>query len=232
MTVTDVIAGTQIAKAVNSWNIYITENEQKIFKVVSTSSMNELTVTNVSRPDYIVAMDELQASNLALHRPLLCLQQSHSPLPVQKNISSHRPGGQRHQQPPAAFLTFNINREATVYVAIDKRITKPPTWLSSWSVLADPLLVTDTGETNRRIYSKKFPRWPGNPWAQSRSFNPQKLQHVYRRDCSGSHGNGKLEPLLADQNSKRALPYLHGTRVRTQSPFNFNISYRAFCFKC
>ena len=41
-------------------------------------------------------------------------------------------------------------------MALDQRITTPPTWLSSWTVLSDPLISTDPGAPERRVYSKKF----------------------------------------------------------------------------
>ena len=157
VTVVDVLTGTELARGVNRWDVNIAENEQKIFKVMplGIGAQPDLTVTNVSRPDYVVATDELQAGDLVYGDRMYVFS---NPIPAKlyKKTFIMTAQEDRDTTTPAAFLTFDVNREVIVYVAIDKRITKLPTWLSSWSVMADPLITTDTGEKNRRVYSKKF----------------------------------------------------------------------------
>ena len=117
--------------------------------------MPDLLVTNVSRSEYIVVPNELQANDLVY------TDQSYlftDPIPsyMYKKTYIMTVQGDKDTTSPASFLSFDINRDAVVYVAIDKKITTPPTWLSSWAVLSDSLLVNDSGRPARRIYSRKF----------------------------------------------------------------------------
>lgn len=185
VNVLDAITGAVLAQNVTNWNVNFVQNEQKIFKVTSPDEtptitptptktltptpiptltptpcptltpMPNLIVTNVSRPEYIVAPDELQASDLVYVDRSYIFQ---DPIPrhLYKKTYILTAQADKDLTNPASFLSFDVNREVIVYVAMDKRITTPPTWLSSWMVLSDPLITNDPGESERRVYSKKF----------------------------------------------------------------------------
>ena len=102
-----------------------------------------------------MVQDELQANDLVyVDRPYLFKDPIPSHLYKKTYIMTVQ--ADKDATTPASFLSFDVNRDVIVYVAIDQRITTPPTWLSSWSVLADPLIVDDPGASGRRVYSKKF----------------------------------------------------------------------------
>jgi hypothetical protein len=44
----------------------------------------------------------------------------------------------------SSFLTFDVNQDVTVYVAHDNRITKKPSWLTSFTDTGNDLVTTDT----------------------------------------------------------------------------------------
>ncbi|MCJ8164629.1 DUF4082 domain-containing protein [Pontibacter sp. E15-1] len=57
----------------------------------------------------------------------------------------------------SSLLTFNLTRDATVYVAYDPRGTSLPSWLSSWQRLSDRLGVDDSKNSSMVLFSKSFP---------------------------------------------------------------------------
>ena len=118
--------------------------------------MPDLSVTNVSRPDYVVSpSNELRAGDLVYGDRMYTFS---NPIPVHlyKKTYIMTSEADKDVTAPASFLSFDVNREVIVYVAIDQRIGTPPTWFSSWAVLSDPLITTDPDEPKRRVYSKKF----------------------------------------------------------------------------
>jgi len=56
----------------------------------------------------------------------------------------------------SAFLRFNVNKEADVYVAYDSRATDLPVWLKGWNEVGERLLTTDTGSPGLDLYSKTY----------------------------------------------------------------------------
>jgi len=52
-----------------------------------------------------------------------------------------------------SFLTFTVDRDATVYVAHDKRIAATPAWLGAWTDASDDLVTTDA---TLGLYKKDF----------------------------------------------------------------------------
>ena len=173
VNVQDVLTGNVLARNVTSWNVNFIENEQKIFKVSppdetptvtpvptvtpapTMTPMPDLIVTNTSRPEYIVAPDELQAGDL-LYVDRSYIFKNPIPSHLYKKTYILAAQADKDTTTPASFLSFDVNRDVIVYVAIDKRIATPPSWLSSWAVLSDPLISTDPGESDRRVYSRKF----------------------------------------------------------------------------
>ena len=53
------------------------------------------------------------------------------------------------------FLSFDVDRDVTVYVAYDDREPNPPGWLDSWTLTPDIIETDDLG--NRVVYSRYFP---------------------------------------------------------------------------
>ena len=56
-----------------------------------------------------------------------------------------------------SLLSFNLSKEATVYIAYDPRGTVLPQWLSSWQKLTTQLGVNDSKITHMDLYMKVFP---------------------------------------------------------------------------
>lgn len=56
-----------------------------------------------------------------------------------------------------AALTFNLTKNATVYIGYDPRATTLPAWLSGWQKLTDKLGVDDPNISSLVLYSKTYP---------------------------------------------------------------------------
>ncbi|WP_162053456.1 malectin domain-containing carbohydrate-binding protein [Pontibacter pamirensis] len=56
----------------------------------------------------------------------------------------------------SSLLSFDLNQNATVYVAYDPRATVLPTWLSGWQKLTDRVGVDDAKISHMDLYSKGF----------------------------------------------------------------------------
>ena len=54
----------------------------------------------------------------------------------------------------AAFLSFSVNQNVTVYVAYDVRAKSLPDWLANWTNTGEVLGTTDV---SRDLYAKDFP---------------------------------------------------------------------------
>ena len=117
--------------------------------------MPDLSVTDISRSSNMVAVDGLQANQkVYIDRDYVF----NNPIPsnLYKKTYIRTAQGDKDTTTPATFLSFDVNRDVTVYVAVDNRIKTPPAWLASWSVLSNGLTVSDPGEAGRRLYAKRF----------------------------------------------------------------------------
>nr|WP_237488004.1 kelch repeat-containing protein [Hufsiella arboris] len=56
----------------------------------------------------------------------------------------------------SSLLSFNLTKEATVFVAYDSRATVLPNWLNSWEKLPDKISVDDPKLVSFNLYGKKF----------------------------------------------------------------------------
>ena len=127
------------------------------FRVARTWEPTDESVTNVSRPSYIVVKGELKPNKLVYIDSTYLYQ---NPIPPALYKQSHIRTAQADKDAtaPASFLSFDVNREVIIYVAIDARIATPPAWLSSWAFRIDQLVTDDPAEPNRKLYSKRFPK--------------------------------------------------------------------------
>jgi len=57
----------------------------------------------------------------------------------------------------SSFLSFNINVDAWVYVAYDRRASSLPEWLRSFTPQGQGIGVTDGGASPLMLYGKRFP---------------------------------------------------------------------------
>lgn len=56
----------------------------------------------------------------------------------------------------SSFISFNLNRSATVYVAYDPRATKLPTWLQGFTKLTDKFEINDPKLAGFNLYKKDY----------------------------------------------------------------------------
>lgn len=60
----------------------------------------------------------------------------------------------------STHLTLSLPGTSTVYVAMDKRATSTPAWLSGWTLTTQTLAVSDAPASPLRVYSRSFPAGP------------------------------------------------------------------------
>ena len=127
------------------------------FRVARNWEPTDESVTNISRPSYIVVKGELKPNKLVYIDSTYLYQ---NPIPPALYKQSHIRTAQADKDAtaPASFLSFDVNGEVIIYVAIDARIATPPAWLSSWAFRIDQLVTDDPAEPNRKLYSKRFPK--------------------------------------------------------------------------
>lgn len=97
----------------------------------------------------------------------------------------------------AAFLTFEVNRDATVYVAYDNRATSLPDWLSGWT---DTGLTLGTTDVERVVLSRDFPAGAltlgGNLAAGASGANSNYSVIAASKEAPGSQPPVNLSPLV------------------------------------
>ncbi|WP_347159338.1 hypothetical protein [Pontibacter chitinilyticus] len=57
----------------------------------------------------------------------------------------------------ASLLSFDVSKDALVYVAYDPRATVLPAWLANWEKLSDQIGVNDSKISSMTVYVKRFP---------------------------------------------------------------------------
>lgn len=62
----------------------------------------------------------------------------------------------RDSSDQASLIEFTIDRQATIYVAIDASVTAEPNWLQGWSAVPDTLKTSVDPAGNRKLYRKTF----------------------------------------------------------------------------
>jgi len=55
-----------------------------------------------------------------------------------------------------SYMSFTLNRAATVYIAYDPRATKLPAWLQGWTKITDKLGINDPKLAAMNIYKKEY----------------------------------------------------------------------------
>jgi hypothetical protein len=55
-----------------------------------------------------------------------------------------------------SYLSFKLNRASTVYIAYDPRLGTLPTWLQSWTKVADKVGITDPDIKSMNLYAKDY----------------------------------------------------------------------------
>jgi len=56
-----------------------------------------------------------------------------------------------------AWIDFDLDREADVYVAYDRRATSLPNWMADYTEMGDVINVSDSGQGYARLYRRTFP---------------------------------------------------------------------------
>ncbi|AMR30507.1 hypothetical protein A0256_03260 [Mucilaginibacter sp. PAMC 26640] len=56
----------------------------------------------------------------------------------------------------SSYLSFNLNRASTIYIAYDPRAKKIPTWLQSWTKTTDKVGITDPKVSSLDLYAKEY----------------------------------------------------------------------------
>ncbi|AMR30105.1 hypothetical protein A0256_01070 [Mucilaginibacter sp. PAMC 26640] len=60
----------------------------------------------------------------------------------------------------SSYLSFNLNRASTVYIAYDPRAKEIPAWLQSWTKTTDQVGVTDPNISSLDLYAKDYAAGP------------------------------------------------------------------------
>ena len=119
--------------------------------VVLEATEKPLTVTELSRPGYLV-------ENLQVGKKVYTDRAYQFTAPIPPRFQDQLYIQTMNQDKDLAgddFLSFNVNQFVTVYVALDERIATPASWLKGWSKL-DERLTTDDSSPGRTIYAHNF----------------------------------------------------------------------------
>lgn len=114
----------------------------------------DLLITNLSRSDYIVVPNDLQATRLIyVDRDYVFKD----PIPEDLFEKTYiRTANDDKNLTSTTLLSFDVNQSVIIYVAIDERIGPLPSWLVSWSPTDMRLKTTDLDAANRKVYRKIF----------------------------------------------------------------------------
>lgn len=111
-------------------------------------------VSNMTRSGYTVVYNDLQSSRSVYTDQAW---QFKNPVPSHLFKKTYiRTRQDDKDSTVSSFLSFDVNTDVKIYIAIDNRITTPPSWLKSWAILADPLLTNDPANSGRTVYLKEF----------------------------------------------------------------------------
>ena len=114
----------------------------------------DLSVTNLNRTGYVVVYNDLRAGK-NLYTDAVYIFNDPIPSKLYKKTYIRTREGDKDST-GTSFLSFDVNRDVTVYIAFDERYPTPPAWMASWSKVIDRLVTSDAKGPGRALYSKKF----------------------------------------------------------------------------